>query len=83
VAVCPSCGAENREEARFCDSCGEPVTSQKSTVTTFIEPTDFLNLRFELAFARAHELASRRIQLLGLREVVALHRDPGTDHAVA
>ncbi len=23
---CPSCGAENREEARFCDSCGSPLT---------------------------------------------------------
>src|SRR3954470_20567561 len=22
MAVCPSCGAQNREEARFCDSCG-------------------------------------------------------------
>jgi class 3 adenylate cyclase len=25
VAVCASCGAENREEARFCDSCGAPL----------------------------------------------------------
>src|SRR5690349_18950757 len=25
MAVCPSCGAENREEARFCDSCGAPL----------------------------------------------------------
>src|SRR6201982_363850 len=22
MAVCPSCGAENRDEARFCDACG-------------------------------------------------------------
>jgi class 3 adenylate cyclase/tetratricopeptide (TPR) repeat protein len=25
VAVCASCGAENREGARFCDSCGAPL----------------------------------------------------------
>jgi len=26
VVVCSSCGAENREGARFCDSCGAPLT---------------------------------------------------------
>jgi class 3 adenylate cyclase len=25
VLVCASCGAENREGARFCDSCGAPL----------------------------------------------------------
>ena len=25
MVVCSSCGAENREEARFCDSCGAPL----------------------------------------------------------
>ncbi len=25
MVVCTSCGAENREEARFCDSCGAPL----------------------------------------------------------
>src|SRR5438477_12844936 len=38
MAVCPSCGAENREEARFCDSCGaslvaEPTRESRKTVT--------------------------------------------------
>jgi class 3 adenylate cyclase/tetratricopeptide (TPR) repeat protein len=39
VAVCAACGAENREGARFCDTCGaplEPVTprrEQRKTVT--------------------------------------------------
>ena len=39
MTVCPSCGAENREEARFCDSCGAalaeaaPVRETRKTVT--------------------------------------------------
>jgi class 3 adenylate cyclase len=39
VTVCPSCGAENRGEARFCDSCGAalteaaPVRETRKTVT--------------------------------------------------
>ncbi len=37
--VCPSCAAENRDEARFCDACGAPLTAsapaseQRKTVT--------------------------------------------------
>ena len=26
MLVCASCGAENREGARFCDSCGAPLS---------------------------------------------------------
>ena len=26
--ACPQCGAENREEARFCDSCGATLTPE-------------------------------------------------------
>jgi class 3 adenylate cyclase/tetratricopeptide (TPR) repeat protein len=38
VATCPRCGAENREEAHFCDSCGaalaaEPARESRKTVT--------------------------------------------------
>jgi len=38
VQVCPSCGAENRDEARFCDVCGaalaaEPARESRKTVT--------------------------------------------------
>jgi class 3 adenylate cyclase/tetratricopeptide (TPR) repeat protein len=38
VQICPSCGAENREEARFCDACGaaldaEPTRESRKTVT--------------------------------------------------
>jgi class 3 adenylate cyclase len=36
--ICASCGAENREEARFCDACGgvlaaEPAREQRKVVT--------------------------------------------------
>jgi class 3 adenylate cyclase/tetratricopeptide (TPR) repeat protein len=38
VQICPSCGAENRDEARFCDVCGaalaaEPARESRKTVT--------------------------------------------------
>ena len=39
MAVCASCGAENRDEARFCDSCGAalaeaaPVREMRKVVT--------------------------------------------------
>jgi len=38
VAACPSCGVENRDEARFCDACGaalavEPAREARKTVT--------------------------------------------------
>jgi class 3 adenylate cyclase/tetratricopeptide (TPR) repeat protein len=40
MAVCPQCGAENRAEARFCDSCGaalaverEPAREERKVVT--------------------------------------------------
>jgi class 3 adenylate cyclase/tetratricopeptide (TPR) repeat protein len=38
VQICPSCGAENRDEARFCDACGaalaaEPARESRKTVT--------------------------------------------------
>jgi class 3 adenylate cyclase len=28
MLVCPTCGAENRDGARFCDSCGTPLAAQ-------------------------------------------------------
>ena len=38
MQICPSCGAENRDEARFCDVCGaalaaEPARESRKTVT--------------------------------------------------
>jgi len=31
VTVCTSCGVENRDEARFCDSCGAPLADAVAT----------------------------------------------------
>jgi predicted ATPase/class 3 adenylate cyclase len=31
VTTCPACGAANREDARFCDSCGVSLTTEAST----------------------------------------------------
>jgi len=31
MRVCASCGAENRDEARFCDSCGAPLAEASAT----------------------------------------------------
>jgi class 3 adenylate cyclase len=28
VAACPTCGVENRDEARFCDACGAPLAAE-------------------------------------------------------
>ena len=28
MIVCPNCGAENRDEARFCDSCGAALAPE-------------------------------------------------------
>jgi class 3 adenylate cyclase/tetratricopeptide (TPR) repeat protein len=39
VSICPSCGADNRQGARFCDTCGTPLAGvrlareQRKTVT--------------------------------------------------
>ena len=31
MTVCPQCGTENREEARFCDSCGAELSPEKAS----------------------------------------------------
>src|SRR5438132_2769952 len=29
MTICPACGAENRESARFCDACGAALTQEE------------------------------------------------------
>ena len=31
MIVCPNCGAENRSEARFCDSCGAALAPEDAS----------------------------------------------------
>jgi hypothetical protein len=35
---CPSCGRENRTDARFCDACGQPFQSQLATEGDLVCP---------------------------------------------
>jgi eukaryotic-like serine/threonine-protein kinase len=37
---CPSCGTENREEARFCDSCGAALAEAEPAAKPQSEPAD-------------------------------------------
>jgi len=34
VTNCPDCGAENREDARFCDACGTKIEAEVSDAQT-------------------------------------------------
>ncbi len=53
--ICPSCGQENRESARFCDSCADSLTtSSADQVAThaadgFAPSEGFVGRRQELA----------------------------------
>ncbi len=52
--ICPSCGQENRESARFCDGCAASLAPQEEQDATplsmdFVPSVDFVGRRPELA----------------------------------
>ena len=51
--ICPACGQENRESARFCDGCGIILDAAEAGTPTllddFLPSTDFVGRRQELA----------------------------------
>ncbi len=52
--ICPSCGQENRESARFCDGCAASLAPQEEQDATplsmdFVASVDFVGRRPELA----------------------------------
>ena len=40
-AACPSCGAQNPEGARFCNSCGSPMSAQQPPKVKYAAPNSF------------------------------------------
>jgi class 3 adenylate cyclase len=78
--ICASCGAENREEARFCDVCGAalavaPPREQRKTVTVL-----FCDVSGSTAFAESRDPEAVRAVMTRYFEVAraAIERHGGT-----
>src|SRR5215207_1582841 len=78
---CPSCGNENRDGARFCDSCGAELTAENATVE--VRPAD--PLRSDLPSEIAGRYRVKRFLGQAGRKRVYLTGDKtaGTEVAVA
>ena len=75
---CPSCGNENREGARFCDSCGTELTAAPAAVEARPEP-----LPADVPSEIAGRYRVRRFLGQGGRKRVYLSDDTATDAEVA
>jgi class 3 adenylate cyclase/tetratricopeptide (TPR) repeat protein len=78
--ICASCGAENREEARFCDACGATLAvaaprEQRKTVTVL-----FCDVSGSTAFAESRDPEAVRAVMARYFEVArtAIERHGGT-----
>jgi class 3 adenylate cyclase len=77
VAVCSSCGAENREEARFCDACGaavaaEPAREARKVVTVlFCDVTGSTELGEQLDPESLRRVMARYFEVA--KEVIERH----------
>ncbi len=75
---CPSCGNENREGARFCDSCGSDLTAEPAVVEPRPEP-----LPADVPSEIAGRYRVRRFLGQGVRKRVYLSEDTATGTEVA
>ncbi len=78
--ICPSCGQENRESARFCDGCAASLTTQEEPDATplstdFLHSEDFVGRRQELAELKS----SLEDALSGQGRLVMLVGEPGSE----
>ncbi len=75
---CPSCGNENREGARFCDSCGSELTAEPAAAEALQEP-----LAADVPIEIAGRYRVKRFLGQGGRKRVYLSDDTATGSEVA
>ena len=78
---CPSCGNENRDEARFCDSCGAELTAAPAPPEAGATPAEPLPADVPAEIAGRYRV--RRFLGQGGRKRVYLADDSATDSEVA
>jgi hypothetical protein len=71
---CPKCQIDNREEAGFCDSCGQKIsTTPSEKTTTILSPKDKLSrIQKYLPRGLAEKVLSQRDKIEGERKQVTV-----------
>ncbi len=67
---CPRCQTENREEARFCDSCGQQIstTPSEKTSPTLYHEDQISRIRKYLPRGLAEKVLAQRDKIEGERK---------------